>query len=165
MNISTEPYHLIGIGDFSHGDAEIWLLRLRLVKNIVRQTTSHITIYIEDLPEHANNIMTDDELVTGKEYSVVDNQFAYGPLDRYCYRAWDSPIFLKIIKYIRKHLDRIQIIGVDIPQIARDKMMADNIIGTLNTTHVNFFWATNTHVDNRSITEKYELKVGPTRNT
>ena len=154
-------YSLIGIGDFSHGDNNIWHYRLDLLKRVMIETKNRITIFIEDLDEHTDNIKLDETLIIGDSYGVAAGKFPYGPLERYCYRAWDSPIYLKIIKYVRKHQNRINIIGVDVPRQARDKAMARNILKNLNVKHINFFWAANSHVDARRITESYELKFVP----
>ena len=159
--INFLKYDLIGIGDFSHGDDNIWEFRLEVLKHVMTTTDKMITIFIEDTSEHTDNIMNDDKLLVDDAYDINENGFAYGPLWRYCYRSWDSPIFLKIIKIIRKNLDRITIIGVDIDSLARDHAMAKNILKKLNKNNINFFYGANAHVDAREITELYELKWAP----
>jgi len=59
-----------------------------------------------------------------------------------------SPIYLKIIKFIRKNITRITIYGVDVPKLNRDKEMANNIIKKLRKDDI----------DDRKITELYETK-------
>lgn len=162
--VNTEHYDLIGLGDFSHGDVNMWQLRFVLLKSIPE--SKQITIFVQDTEEHAQNIMQDTELVMGAEYGVhegKDGIYSYGPMERYSYRAWDSPIYLEIIQYIRQNKNRIQIIGVDNGEIARDQYMADRVIknAQLSKPHIRFFWAANAHVDNREITEPYELKWEP----
>jgi erythromycin esterase len=165
MHISQRPegkrYRLIGIGDFTHGIEDIWEFRFDFLKEVMEKTDKNITIFIEDTKEHTDNIMNDDELIFESEYGVSEGKFAYGPLDRYSYRAWDSPIYLEIISYIRSNKDRIQIIGVDAETQARDKEMAQNILSNLHKSNYNFWWAANAHVDSREITESYELKWIP----
>jgi Erythromycin esterase len=154
-------YKLIGIGDFTHGIENIWEFRLVFLKEIMKKTDKNIMIFIEDTKEHTDNIMNDDKLTFESEYGVAQGRFAYGPLDRYSYRSWDSPIYLEIIKYIRSNRDRIQIIGVDAETQARDREMAQNILSALHRSNYNFWWAANAHVDSREITESYELKWAP----
>ena len=40
-----EYYDLIGIGDFSHGDENIWVYRLKLLKYFIETTDKNITIF------------------------------------------------------------------------------------------------------------------------
>lgn len=130
--LNYKEYDLIGIGDFSHGDNNVWKYRFNLLKNVIDTTEYNVDIYIEDTIEHTNNIINDEFLIFEKEYNVQDEKFPYGPLDRYSYRSWDSKIYLKIIKYIRENLNRINIIGVDVEEIARDSKMSQNILEKLN---------------------------------
>lgn len=152
---------LIGVGDFSHGDNNIWEFRLELLKYIMSKSNQKIVIYIEDIEEHTDNIMHDKDLIIENEYGVAKGKFPYGPIERYAYRSWDSPIYLKIIKYIRKNKSRITIIGVDSSEQARDKLLAKNILKKLDNKSINFFWGANAHIDARKITETYELKWVP----
>lgn len=155
-----DSYQLIGIGDFSHGDSNIWTYRLDLLKKCLLDYPSRkITIFIEDTIDHTNNIMMDEKLIIDSSYGVFENKYPYGPLERYCIRSWDSKIFYEIIQFIRDN--NIEIIGVNSPTQARDKKMAQTIIEKLNTSNINFFWAANAHVDSRPITESYELKFVP----
>ena len=48
-----EHYDLIGIGDFSHGDTNIWEYRLKLLKYFIKTTNKKITIFNEDGNEHS----------------------------------------------------------------------------------------------------------------
>lgn len=52
-----EYYDLIGIGDFSHGDKNIWVYRLKLLKYFIKTTDKKITIFNEDGDENSKNIM------------------------------------------------------------------------------------------------------------
>jgi len=151
-------YELIGIGDFSHGNQNIWNCRFNLLKYFIKNTNKKIIIFNGDTKEHCENIMnTKKRLSYYKSYGVVNN-YGYGPLDKYCYRVYDSPIYLKIIKYIRKNKHRIIIIGVDGDNINRDKQMANNILKIINKKHINLFFAHNDHINNQKITEKHETK-------
>jgi len=142
--IDIKKYGLIGIGDFSHGDQNIWNFRFGLLKNVINATNRNVVIFTEDTEEHCSNIMNDKILTFEKNY------------DRYAFRIYDSPIYLEIIKYIRIHTQRIKLIGVDNEILARDKYMATKILKNLDEQSINFFWAHNDHVDNRKITELYE---------
>lgn len=162
--IPYEKYKLIGFGDFSHGDNNMWKFRYYVLQQMIKITNKYINIFIEDSPEHANNIMLDHKLILEDHYGVAEGKFPYGPLDRYSYRSWDSPLYLEIIKYIRNNRNRITIIGVDSPTQARDQAMANKILKKMDNDNdhcINFFWAANAHVDAREITENYELKWVP----
>jgi Erythromycin esterase len=118
------------------------------------KSNKKITIFIEDTIEHTQNIMTDKKLFIDNEYGLTEEGWPYGPLWKYCIMSWDSPIYLKIIQYIRQHKNRINIIGVDYRKILyRDKHMTKNILENLNRDHINFVWMDNVHVDARNITE------------
>lgn len=160
-SIFIDKYLLIGIGDFSHGDNNIWIYRLNLLKEVINNTDKQIYIFTEDTIEHTQNILQDKKIILENKYDVIDNRFAYGPLDRYCFRAFDSPIFLKIIKYIRKFSERIKIVGVDNANQERDKQMSKIILNNIDEKNINFFWAANAHIDSREIKESYELKWVP----
>tara|TARA_B100001964_G_C13721789_1_gene374944 strand:- start:1 stop:531 length:531 start_codon:yes stop_codon:yes gene_type:complete len=153
-----DKYNLIGIGDFSHGDKNIWEYRLKLLKFFIESNNKKITIFNEDGEEHSKNIMnTNKKLSYYKSYGL-ENNYGYGPLDKYCYRVYDSSIYLEFIKYIRKNNSRIAIIGIDPDILERDKLMAQNIIKNINKKHINLFFAHNGHINNQKITEKYETK-------
>ncbi len=154
-----EKYILIGIGDFSHGDENIWTYRINFVKELLKNTKKKITIFNEDNIYHSENIMNfDKKLSFYKTYGLYENKYPYGPLSKYCNRVYDSPIYLEFIKLIRKNSHRLKIVGIDPDKLKRDKLMAKNIINKLNTSHINLFFAHNGHVDNRKITEEYETK-------
>lgn len=157
--IDYGKYNLIGIGDFSHGDQNIWTYRFNMLKNIIISTDKKIIIFNEDSEEHCDNIMnTKKKLSYYKDYGVEQDKYAYGPIEKYAYRIYDSPIYLEIIKYIRKNKNRITIVGVDNGKLARDKNMANIILKRLNKYKINIFWAHNDHVDSRKITQPYETK-------
>jgi hypothetical protein len=158
MIFEYEKYKLIGVGDFSHGNNNIWEYRLDMLNDIIYNTNKNIIIFNEDTIEHCNAIMNiNSKLSYNKKYGVVNN-YPYGPLEKYSYRVYDSAIYLDIIKYIRKNTNRITIIGVDNGELARDKEMAARIINQINNKCINIFWAHNAHVDSRKITEKYETE-------
>ena len=58
----------------------------------------------------------------------------------------ESNIFLKIIKYIRKHKDRIKIIGIDNDTIDRDYDMYKIVMKNYKPLNINFLWAHNSHI-------------------
>ena len=153
-----EKYNLIGIGDFSHGDNNIWEYRLNLLKYFIKNTNKKITIFNEDNDEHSKNIMNIDKRLSYYKSYGIDNNYGFGPLDKYCYRVYDSPIYLNFIKYIRKHYSRINIIGVDPDILERDKLMAKIILKNLNKDHLNLFFGHNSHINNQKINENYETK-------
>ena len=154
-----DKYVLIGIGDFSHGDENIWKYRINFIKDLLKNTKKKITIFNEDNKFHSDNIMNSNKRLSYyKSYGLYKNKYPYGPLSKYCNRVYDSPIYLKLIKLIRKNKDRIKIIGIDPDKLERDKLMAKNIIDKLHTSHINLFFAHNGHIDSRKITTEYETK-------
>lgn len=151
-----EGYDLIGIGDFSHGDKNIWVYRLKLLEYFIKNTNKKIIIFNEDNEMHSKNIMnTKKKLSYYKSYGLYKT-YGFGPLSEYCNRVYDSPIYLEFIKYIRKNKKRINIIGIDVDKIERDKEMSENILKNLNKNHINLFFAHNSHINNQKITEDYE---------
>lgn len=148
-------YRLIGIGALAHGIKEIWQFRFAFLKYVMEETDKNIVIFIEDTKEHANNIMNDSELEL-KYDEASEGRSTYGPLNRYAYRAWDSPIYLEIIKYIRANKGRITIIGVDDGTHELDRKMFDAIMRRIRKSDYNFWWAENAHVDSRKITKARE---------
>ena len=156
MLLEYDKYDLIGIGDFSHGDTNIWYYRFNMIIELIEKTNKNIIIFNEDTEEHCNSIMNiNKKLSYNKKYDVINN-YPYGPLEKYSYRVYDSFIYLQIIKFIRKHIDRIIIIGVDNGEISRDKYMSNIILENIDINSINLFWAHNAHIDSRKITEKYE---------
>ena len=158
MDIDYNNYYLIGIGDFSHGNNNIWEYRLNLLKHIIKNTTKKIVIYNEDTIEHCKNIMNKKKKLSYYKSYGVENNYGYGPLDKYCFRVYDSPIYLEMIKYIRKNINRIKIIGVVSGDISRDKKMSENILKDLDKKNINLFFGHNSHINNQKITEIYETK-------
>ena len=80
------------------------------------------------------------------EKPIQNNNFVGGKLWQYCGHTTESSIFLKIICYIRKHKDRIKIIGIDNDTIDRDYDMYKIIIKNYKPTNINFLWAHNNHL-------------------
>lgn len=158
MILNCEKYDLIRIGDFSHGDENIFEYRLKLLKYFIKNTNKNITIFNEDTEKNCKNIMNiNKKLSYYKSYGIINN-YGYGKLDKYCYRVYDSKIYLEIIKYIRKNIGRITIIGVDGDNISRDKQMANNILKKINKNNINLFFGHNNHIGTGKITELYETK-------
>lgn len=160
MNI--ENYYLIGIGEFSHGIQESWDFRFNLLKKVIKTTNKKITIFTDSSIWQTNNIMnktfydkkTNQYVKTTKIKieKAIHNNFtnqAFCKLFQYVNHTTESKIYLQIIKYIQKHLDRINLIGVDNDSLTRDYNMYTKIYDNLNKTHINFFWAHNAHIDNR----------------
>lgn len=145
-----KSYTLIGIGDFSHGNINIWKYRINMLKRIIKTTGKQITIFIQDTKTHTNNIMKKKRIRFNKNAKI------WWPLKRYARRFYDSPIYLEFIRYIQNNRKRIKIIGVDNQEHNRDQSMAQEILENLDHDKINFFYAHNTHVDNRQITEPYE---------
>ena len=157
-------YNLIGIGEFSHGIEESWNFRMELLKYVMRNTNKKITIFIELSVWQANNIIDETYYDRNNDKFIKYNKIkienpvhensggsAWGKLWQYSMHSSESKIFLKIIKYIRKNKNRINIIGVDNETLARDYDMYKIIMENLNKNHINFFWAHNAHVDNRKL--------------
>src|SRR5947209_876058 len=103
---------------------------------------SKITIFIEASEWQTDNIMnntyydratdsfvisSNNELRIETEY-VTNEGFVGDKLWQYMHHAYESEILVRILKYIRKHKDRINIIGVDNDKLARDFDMANKII-------------------------------------
>ena len=80
------------------------------------------------------------------ENPIQNGNYVGGKLWQYCGHAMESNIFLKIIKYIRKHNDKITIIGIDNDKIDRDYDMYKIIMKNYKSTNINFLWAHNDHI-------------------
>jgi len=153
-------YKLIGIGEFSHGIQQSWEFRFSLLKHAIKHTTKQITIFNEMDVWQGENIMNDtiwsreqNKPVkhTGikKETPIDSNKNTQNPWGiywQYIHHAMESKIFIKIVKYIRKHKDRIMIIGIDNGKIDRDYDMYKNIMKNYNSKNINFLWAHNDHI-------------------
>lgn len=165
-NLFFDVYDLIGIGEFSHGIEESWIFRYTLLKLAIKKTNKTITIFNEMDEWQSNNIMNNtyydrdtdtfinddkntDALHIESVISDATNGYVGGKLWQYIYHSMESKIFVKIIKYIRKHKNRVNIVGTDNGQLDRDFAMAEKIISSLDTSHINFFWAHNAHIDDR----------------
>jgi len=150
-------YNLIGIGEFSHGILESWIFRFNLLKYAMKNSNKNIIIFNEMSIWQAENIMNntiwsikDNKYIKYKgiklEEPIQNNNYVGGKLWQYISHAMDSNIFLKIIKYIRKHKDRITIIGIDNDTIDRDYDMYKIILKNYRTSNINFLWASNDHI-------------------
>ena len=162
MNI--ENYYLIGIGEFSHGIQETWEFRFNLIKQVIKTTNKKITIFTESSPWQTNNIINKTYYDIDINKYVKTNKIkiekpihndstnpAFGKLFQYVGHTMESKIYLQIIKYIQKHLHRINLIGVDNDTLSRDYDMYKKIYDNLDKTHINFFWAHNAHIDDRKL--------------
>ena len=115
---------LIGIGEFSHGILESWEFRFNMLKYAMKHTNKKIIIFNEMSIWQAKNIMN-NTIWSNQEKKFVkydgikfeeliqNDNYVGGKLWQYCHHVVESNIFLKIIKYIRKHIERISIIGID----------------------------------------------------
>ena len=157
-------YKIIGIGDFSHGIQESWLFRLKILKHAMKRTNKQIIIFNEMSIWQAENIMNhtiwsikENKFIEYDgikiEKSVQNNSYVGGKLWQYINHAMESDIFLKIIKYIRKHSDRITIIGIDNDKIDRDYDMYKIIKNNYNATNINFIWASNHHISTMPLSD------------
>ena len=136
-------YNLIGIGEFSHGIIESWQFRFNLLKYAIKNSNKNIIIFNEMSIWQADNIMNntiwsikDNKYIKYEgikiEEPIQNNNYVGGKLWQYCGHAMESKLFLKIIKYIRKHKDRITIIGIDNDIIDRDYDMYKIIMKNYN---------------------------------
>lgn len=144
---------LIGLGEFSHGIQNSWEFRFKLLKQAMSTTDKKITIFNEQSAWSARNVMRTMEPVLKEEEAGVSKGYTFGKLWRYIGHASESKIVVKILKYIIANRDRITLIGVDNDKLARDRHMFKVIQKKMNRGHVNFFWAHNFHVDDRSMSD------------
>jgi hypothetical protein len=84
---------------------------------------------------------------------IQNNNYVGGKLWQYIHHTMESNIFLKIIKYIRKHKDRIKIIGIDNDTIDRDYDMYKIIMKNYKPLNINFLWASNHHIADLQLTD------------
>jgi hypothetical protein len=163
-------YKLIGIGEFSHGIQESWLFRFDLLKYSIKNTTKKIVIFNEQSYWQANNIMNNTiwsiELKKFIKYDKIkfeepiqNENYVGGKLWQYSNHAMESDIFLKIIKYIRLHKDRITIIGIDNDKIDRDYDMYKTIMKNYRSININFLWASNHHVSDTLLSDDNLLYI------
>ena len=136
-------YNLIGIGEFSHGIIESWQFRFNLLKYAIKNSNKNIIIFNEMSIWQADNIMNntiwsikDNKYIDHKgikiEEPIQNDNYVGGKLWQYCGHTMESKLFLKIIMYIRKHKDRITIIGIDNDKIDRDYNMYKIIMKNYN---------------------------------
>jgi hypothetical protein len=160
-------YSLVGIGEFSHGIEEIWDFRYKLLCHAVKNTTHKIFIFNEMSVWQADNLMNGTIVVPNTDRTITHKNIkierpidglkiapSWGCLWQYVGHTSESKIFYKIIKYIRKHIDRIELVGIDNDTLSRDYDMYQNIINRINlqdNQNINFFWAHNYHVDSRKM--------------
>jgi hypothetical protein len=163
-------YNLIGIGEFSHGIIESWEFRFNLLKYAIKNTNKNIFIFNEMSVWQGNNIMNntiwsikDKKFVKYEgiklEKPIQNNNYVGGKLWQYINHTMESNIFLKIIKYIRKHKDRIKIIGIDNDTIDRDYDMYKIIMKNYNPSNINFLWASNHHIADLELSDDNLLYI------
>lgn len=130
----------------------------------MKNTNKKIIIFNEMSIWQAENIMNNTiwsrELNKAVKYDgykieepIQNENYIGGKLWQYVNHATESNIFLKLIKYIRKHKNRITIIGIDNDKINRDYDMYKIIMKNYKPTNVNFLWAHNSHVSNLSLSD------------
>ena len=157
-------YSLIGIGEFSHGIQQIWDFRFKMLKYAMKNTNKKIIIFNEMSSWQAKNIMNNTiwsrELNKAVKYDgikleepIQNENYVGEKLWQYINHSMDSKIFLKIIKYIRKHKDRIILYGIDNDKIDRDYDMYKIIMKNYKLTNINFLWAHNHHVSNLPLSD------------
>jgi len=157
-------YNLIGIGEFSHGIQECWQFRFNLLKYAIKNSNKNIIIFNEMSIWQADNIMNntiwsikDNKYIKYEgikiEEPIQNDNYVGGKLWQYCSHAMESNIFLKIIMYIRKHKDRITIIGIDNDKIDRDYDMYKIIMKNYNKNNINFLWTSNHHISNLPLSD------------
>jgi hypothetical protein len=159
--------NLIGIGDFSHGDINIWNYRFKLLKKYMKNTNKKIVIFNEMSIWQGKNIMNNTiwnidkkkfETFNGIKIEKEIADTRYHKYWQYCSHGILSKIFLEIIRYIRKHKNRITIIGVDNDKVDANSGMYKIIIKNLDFNNINFFWAHNDHVGNLKYSCGHYLK-------
>jgi erythromycin esterase-like protein len=155
-------YKLIGIGEFSHGIKESWEFRFNFIKYIIKNTNKNIYIFNEMADWQANNIMNNTIWCNNSNQFIkydgikvennVDNSEdvpSLGKYWQYMNHSSESNIFLRIVRYIRKHRKRITLIGVDNEKIDRDYDMYKIIMKHYNPNNINLFFAHNAHINNQ----------------
>lgn len=163
-------YNLIGIGEFSHGISESWEFRFDLLKYAMKNSNKNIIIFNEMSVWQAENIMNntiwsikDKKFVKYEgiklEEPIQHNNYVGGKLWQYINHTMESNIFLKIIKYIRKHKDRIKIIGIDNDTTDRDYDMYKIIMKNYKTSNINFLWAHNHHIADLELSDNNLLYI------
>ena len=147
-------YHLVGIGDFTHGCHELSLFKLQLLKYLVKNTTLPIHFFVEDSKWRCDNIMKHTKLTYSKP-TMWDGKYPAGKLALYAGYCGESKELLELIKYIRANRNRITIIGADPDVIDRDEGMAKTILANLlpKGKGINIWFAANAHID----MDKYHL--------
>ena len=157
-------YTIIGIGEFSHGIIESWIFRFNLLKYAIKNTDKNIIIFNEMSIWQADNIMNNTIWsIKDKKYvkyegikieePIKNNNYVAGKLWQYINHVMESTIFLKIIKYVRKHKNRIKIIGIDNDKIDRNYDMYKIIMKNYNPKNINFLWAHNLHISDTLLTD------------
>ena len=164
MNL-FDTYNLIGLGEFSHGIRESWDFRFNLLKMALKMTDKHIFVFNEMSIWQGDNIMNhtivnpENEVFSKYDKIKIEKPVrkskssSWGKLWQYVSHASESKIFLKITKFIRKNSDRITIVGIDNDDLSRDYDMYKNIMKQLDNKNINFFWAHNSHIDNRKLSQ------------
>ncbi len=151
-------YNIIGIGEFSHGVIDIWQYRFNLLKHVIKNTNKKINIFNEMSVWQADNIRNFTVYSNQhkkyikcnhikKETPIQSDNYVGGVYWQYINHAMESVIFIKIIKYIRKHNDRIFIYGIDNDKLDRDYFMYSQVLKRFNKNYINYVWAHNHHIN------------------
>jgi hypothetical protein len=177
LEIDIDKYDLIAIGEFSYGFNEIWEFRYKMLKKLIRTTNKPVTIFCEIYEWQAYNLMHKMYLNDNNEKVDCDNILfsrhiikhklrpPKGELYNYVPYIIESQIFHKILKYIIRHQNRINVVGI-MPDKEKEKV-ADNEIDeymfgkikrVLNTLHINILWAHNHYIDNRKSVHDKKVK-------
>ncbi len=148
-----DTHQLVGIGDFTHGCTDIPIFIKQLLDFIIKNTNKQIKLFTENSAWRCENIMKHSKLIYKKPL-LWNNKWPSGKLTLYAGYGAESPECLELIKFIRKHRNRITIIGADPDIIDRDEAMAKTILDGLlpKNEGYNIWYAANHHVD----TDKYE---------
>jgi len=152
LDIMNE-YQLVGIGDFTHGCKDIPQFITQLLEFLIKNTNKPIKLFTENSYWRCDNIMNHKKIIYQKP-KLWNNKYPSGKLGLYAGYGAESPEYISFIKLIRKHRDRITIIGADPDIIDRDEAMAKTILdGLLSKDEgYNIWYAANHHID----TDKYE---------
>jgi len=163
-------FTFIGIGEFSHGIEESWKFRFNLLKYAMKYSNKNIVIFNEIDTWMGDNTRNDtiwsrklnqfikyNGIKIEKPVEGGNDLPPWGKLWQYMAHSLESNIFLRIIKYIRKHKNRIQYYGIDNGKIDRDYDMYKNIMKHYNSNNINFFWAHNHHINDQPY-HQYNLK-------
>lgn len=163
-----DKYLLIGIGHFSSGFQEIWKLRYNLLKYALQNTKKKITVICAMNDNHAYNIMNSTvyDRNTGKnvkydgfKLTPPGQETNHNKYSQYIDTELVSDIFLKIVKYVRKNTDRINLIGVHPDLVDFNNQLYRQTKKHAKIGHINFIWAHNVHISDSEITRTIQYNA------